>query len=199
MVQDSKGVGILVANGFSENEYLGIKHRLGDAGIEYNIISPEENEVRSYTSLKNEIDVDYTVEGLFERIDEYVLKSDPLSYEMVIIPGGSFSSYKLISDDFSIDFINEIYYNNKILAAISDGTQVISELDDIKGKFVTSPMQYKDDLLKKGALWVDNEIAIDKGLITSRNYNDLDIFMNKVVDSLIHTRVLKSYMKKYTV
>jgi protease I len=84
-----------------------------------------------------------------------------------------------------VDFVTEFMHSGKVVAAICHGPWVLVETGLLRGKKVTSYPSIKTDLKNAGALWEDNEVVVDKGLITSRNPNDIPAFNKKIVEEIL--------------
>jgi protease I len=85
-------------------------------------------------------------------------------------------------DKDAINFIRSFFKEGKPVAAICHGPQLLIEADVLQGREMTSYPSIKTDLKNAGAKWVDNEVVVDMGLITSRTPADLDAFNAKIIE-----------------
>ena len=104
-------------------------------------------------------------------------------YEGILIPGG-FSPDNMRRTESTKDLVKEFCTQNKPIAAICHGPWMMASCCDLKGKDMTSFFSIKDDLVNAGANWVDREVVVSGNLITSRNPNDLPVFVKTFVDAV---------------
>jgi protease I len=83
-----------------------------------------------------------------------------------------------------VEFVRRMYDQGKVVAAICHAGWMLASAEIIRGKKLTSFYSIKDDLVNAGAEWVDQEVVVDKNLITSRNPHDLPAFCRAIVDAL---------------
>ncbi|MCR3956335.1 MAG: type 1 glutamine amidotransferase [Gudongella sp.] len=104
-------------------------------------------------------------------------------YAGILIPGG-FSPDNMRRTESTKDLVKEFCSQNKPIAAICHGPWMMASCCDLKGKDMTSFFSIKDDLINAGANWVDREVVVSGNLITSRNPNDLPVFVKTFVDAV---------------
>ena len=104
-------------------------------------------------------------------------------YAGILIPGG-FSPDNMRRTESTKDLVKEFCTQNKPIAAICHGPWMMASCCDLKGKDMTSFFSIKDDLVNAGANWVDREVVVSGNLITSRNPNDLPVFVKTFVDAV---------------
>ena len=104
-------------------------------------------------------------------------------YAGILIPGG-FSPDNMRRTESTKDLVKEFCTQNKPIAAICHGPWMMASCCDLKGKDMTSFFSIKDDLINAGANWVDREVVVSGNLITSRNPNDLPVFVKTFVDAV---------------
>jgi len=170
-----KKVAILATNGFEESELLEPKRALEKEGAEVYVVSPESRKIKGWKdgNWSSEIDVDVLVHD--------VGKSD---FDALVLPGGVINPDKLRRDQASVQFVKDFISSKKPVAAICHGPQMLIEADAVKGKTLTSFPSIKTDLQNAGANWVDQDVVVDDGLITSRNPGDLAAFSKKIIEEI---------------
>ena len=104
-------------------------------------------------------------------------------YDALVIPGGG-SPDHLRGDEKVVDFVRGFLDANKLVAAVCHGPQLLIEAEGVRGKTLTSFPAIKTDLKNAGATWVDQEVAIDGNLITSRKPDDLPAFSAAILERL---------------
>ncbi len=171
----NKRVAILATNGFEESELFEPKRALEDSGAKVDIVSLKSGEIKGWKddNWSKSISVDKT-------IDE-VNQSD---YNALMLPGGVINPDKLRRNDKAIAFVRDFFKNQKPVAAICHGPQLLIEADVVDGRKMTSFKSIKTDLKNAGANWVDEEVVVDEGLVTSRSPKDLSAFCNKLIEEV---------------
>ena len=111
-------------------------------------------------------------------IDEVV--SD--EYAGLVLPGGVANPDELRLNPKVVGFVREFFEAKKPVAAICHGPWTFIEADVVRGRTVTSWPSLKTDLKNAGANWVDQEVVVDNGLVTSRRPDDLPAFCQKMVE-----------------
>jgi protease I len=172
---DNKKVAILVADGFEESEFNKPLEALKEAGAQVDVISLNEGKVRSWSNgnWSNEYPVDKTVKTV-----------NAADYDALVLPGGVMNPDKLRIDTDAVSFVGGFFEDSKPVAAICHGPWLLIETGELKGRKVTSYPSLKTDLENAGAKWVNEEVVVDEGLVTSRNPDDLPAFCQKMVEEI---------------
>ncbi len=170
-----KKVAILTENGFEEVELTSPKKALEDTGAEVEIISPQKEKVKAWAHdhWSIEIPVDVNVED-----------ADPNEYDGLIVPGGVLNPDKMRMDENCVKFAQHFLETGKPVAAICHGPQLLIETGLLDGRNMTSYASIKTDLINAGASWIDREVVVDNGLVTSRSPKDLDAFNKKMIEEI---------------
>lgn len=175
MEQTLKGkrIAILVANGFEQVELTEPKKVLEEAGAETHIISPVKGKVRGWkeTDWGDEFPVDVPLS-----------EANPRHYDALLLPGGVMNPDKLRLEEKATEFIRTIAVSGKPIAAICHGPWALIEAGITRGRRMTSYPSIKTDLLNAGAHWVDTEVVVDMGLVTSRKPADIPAFNRKMLE-----------------
>ena len=170
---DGKKVAILVTNGFEETELTSPKEALEDAGAETQIVSPAEKKVRSWAE---------TDWGSKFKVDVPLNQANAADYDALLLPGGVMNPDHLRLEPKAISFIREFFDAGKPVAAICHGPWTLIDAGVVKGRRMTSYPSIKTDLKNAGANWVDEEVVVDNGLVTSRKPDDLPAFNHKMIE-----------------
>jgi len=172
---ERKTVAILAANGFEESELKEPKKALENAGADVHIVSLESGSIKGWAdgNWSNSYDVDKTIDN--------VNQSD---YNALVLPGGVINPDLLRRNDKAIAFVKSFFENSKPVAAICHAPWLLAEADVLKGRKVTSFNSIKTDIVNAGANWVDEEVVVDSGLVTSRSPKDLPAFNKKLVEEV---------------
>jgi protease I len=166
-------VAIVVANGFEQVEMTDPKKALEEAGAQTDIFSPEKGTVRGWqhTEWGDEFDVDVPLE-----------EADPASYDALLLRGGVMNPDKLRMNETAVRFVKSFFDSGKPVAAICHGPWTLIEAGAVKGRRVTSWPSIRTDLKNAGANWVDREVVVDNGLVTSRKPDDIPAFNRKMIE-----------------
>ena len=172
---ERKTVAILAANGFEESELKEPKKALENAGADVHIVSLESGSIKGWAdgNWSNSYNVDKTIDN--------VNQSD---YNALVLPGGVINPDLLRRNDKAIAFVKSFFENSKPVAAICHAPWLLAEADVLKGRKVTSFNSIKTDIVNAGANWVDEEVVVDSGLVTSRSPKDLPAFNKKLVEEV---------------
>lgn len=172
---EGKRVAILAADGFEESELKSPKAALIEAGVKVDVISLEKGEVRGWSNK------DWSGTCPVDKVITEVKADD---YDMLVIPGGMYNPDTLRTDQNALRFTRDFFEQHKPVAAICHGPWVLISAGVVDGRTMTSYPSIKDDLGNAGAKWVDKEVVVDKGLVTSRSPKDLEAFNKKVLEEL---------------
>jgi protease I len=170
-----KRIAILATNGFEEIELSSPKEHLEKEGWKVEIVSPESGSIRSWASK------DW---GKEYEVDQELKNANASDYDALVLPGGVINPDKLRTNEDALSFIKEFFIAGKPVASICHGPQILISAALVKGRKMTSYPSIKVDLINAGAEWHDQEVVVDKGLVTSRDPNDLPAFNKKMVEEI---------------
>jgi protease I len=175
MADELKGkkIAALVDNGFEQSELLEPKRALEQAGAEVHVVSPQSGEVKSWQ---------HTGWGQAVRVDRGLDAAKAGEYDGLLLPGGVMNPDHLRMNDKAVSFVRDFVAANKPIAAICHGPWTLIEAGGVKGRRVTSWPSLKTDLTNAGASWSDQEVVVDRGLVTSRKPDDLPAFNRKMIE-----------------
>jgi protease I len=168
-----KKIAILVTDGFERVEMTQPRSALQKAGAETILISPKSDSVQGW----NHFD-----KGEEFPVDLPLDRADANDYDGLVLPGGLANPDQLRVNDRAIAFIRSFIEAGKPVAAICHGPWTLIEADAVRGRTLTSWPSLKTDLRNAGANWVDREVVVDRGVITSRNPDDIPAFNEKIVE-----------------
>lgn len=114
-------------------------------------------------------------------VDRVVSDTGPADYDALVLPGGVANPDFLRTDKDAVDFVRGFVKQDKPIAVICHGPWTLIEANVVRGKTITSWPSVQTDLRNAGANWVDREVVIDQGLISSRKPDDLPAFCAALV------------------
>ena len=179
MAQELQGkkVAFLAADGYEESELKKPWRALEEAGAELTLVSLQEGEV---TAL-NEQELK---PGATHPVDKVVGEARAEDYDALVLPGGVGNPDKLRADPDAVEFVRAFFEAGKPVGAICHGPWTIVEADVERGRTLTSYPSIKTDIRNAGGTWVDEEVHVDQGFVTSRNPDDLEAFNAKTIEEI---------------
>ena len=170
---DGKKIAILVADGFEQVEMTKPKKALEKAGASVEIVSPNHWRVKG---------VHHDKPGDKFKVDVHLKKADPNDYDGLVLPGGLMNPDTLRADPDAVKFVKAFFTAHKPVAAICHGPWILINAGVVKGRTMTSYESIQMDLKNAGARWVNKEVVVDNGLVTSRKPDDLPAFNRKMIE-----------------
>jgi protease I len=169
----NKKVAILATDGVEQVELIKPKQALEQAGAQTQVISPKSDRIQGFNhhDKGDEIPVDVSLD-----------RANPNDYDALVLPGGAYNPDQLRTDPKAVQFIRSFFEAGKPVAAICHAPWTLIEAGVVKGRTLTSWHSLQTDLRNAGATWVDQEVVVDQGLVTSRNPQDIPAFNNKMIE-----------------
>jgi protease I len=177
-----KRVAILVADNFEQVEMTEPRKALAAAGVSTFVVSPVKDQVKG---------VHHDKPGDTFKVDIPLDDARADQFDMLMLPGGLMSPDALRMDEKAIRLVLEFYRSGKPIAAICHGPWLLAEAGIAGGAKLTSWPAIKTDMRNAGAEWIDEEVVVDQGIVTSRSPNDIPAFNSKMLEELgegIHAR-----------
>ena len=173
--QELKGkrVAIVAADMVERVELIEPRRALEEAGATTELISLKPGEIRTF----NHFDPAES-----ERVDKAVEEVDASDYDALMIPGGVGNPDQLRGDENMVAFVREFFEQGKPVAAICHAPWVLIDAGVVRGRTLTSWPTVGTDLRNAGATWVDKEVVVDSGLVTSRMPADIPAFNKKMIE-----------------
>lgn len=176
---EGKRIAFLVTDGFEQVEFTQPWDEIKAAGADVELISLKSGEVQGM----NHHDKADTFE-----VDKLVSEVNSADYDGLVLPGGVSNPDALRMDEDAVEFVKEFFEEKKPIAAICHGPWTLVEAGVLKGKTITSWPSLKTDIKNAGGKWVDEEVHVDNGLVTSRKPEDLDAFCAKAIEEFAEGR-----------
>jgi len=168
-----KKVAIVVTDGFEEVEMTEPRRALQAEGAETVIVSPKGDRVKGWN---------HTQWGESFDVDVPIQQAHPEDYDALLLPGGAMNPDKLRMDQKVVSFVRSFFDEGKPVAAICHGPWLLIDAGVVEGRRVTSWPSIRIDLRNAGADVVDEEVVVDRGLVTSRMPDDIPAFNRKMVE-----------------
>ena len=182
MADELKGrkVAILVANeGVEQVELTEPRKAVEDAGAQTTLVSLENDEIQGM----NHFDKGDTFQA-----DVAVADADASDFDALLLPGGVGNPDQLRADEDAVAFTRAFFEAGKPVGVICHGPWTLVEAGVLKGRTITSWPSLQTDIRNAGGTWVDEEVHVDQGLVSSRNPDDLPAFCAKVVEEFAEGR-----------
>lgn len=165
--------------GIEEAELTEPWKAIKDAGATPKLIAPENGEVQALNHLDKSST--YTVDQALE-------DADPDEYDALVLPGGVANPDQLRTDERAIQFVQQIFAAGKPVGVICHGPWTLVEADLVHGRKLTSWPSLQTDIRNAGGEWVDEEVVVDEGLVSSRKPDDLPAFCAKIIEEFAEGR-----------
>jgi protease I len=170
---DGMKVAILVAEGFEQVELTEPKKALDEAGAQTRIVSPAKGEVQGWNH--------------FDKADKFKVdvpleQADAGNFDALLLPGGVANPDQLRIITKAVQFVRDFFDAGKPVAVICHGPWTLIDAGVAKGRTITSWPSLKADLSNAGAKWVDQEVVVDNGLVSSRKPADIPAFNRKMLE-----------------
>lgn len=172
-------VAVLATDGVEQVELTKPVEALKAAGADVRIVSPKGGEIQGF----NHFDKADRI-----HVDQELSQADAGGFDAIVLPGGVINPDQLRLEPAAIDFIRSFAQAGKPIAAICHGPWTLINADAVRGRTMTSWPSLQTDLRNAGAEWVDEEVVVDNGLVTSRNPDDLPAFCAKMVEEFAEGR-----------
>jgi protease I len=170
---EGKRIAILATDGVEESELVKPREALDAAGAETVLVSPKKENIQAF----KHHDKAHRLE-----VDLALAEADASAFDALLLPGGALNPDSLRTDPKAIAFVQAFARAGKAIAAICHGPWLLVEAGLVSGRTVTSWPSIQTDLKNAGANWVDQEVVVDGGLITSRKPADIPAFARTAIE-----------------
>jgi protease I len=172
---DGKKIAFVATDGVEQVELTRPWDAVKDAGGAPELVSIESGKIQGFNHLDKADTFD---------VDRAASDANADDYDGLILPGGVANPDRLRTDDDVVSFIHAFFEAGKPVAVICHGPWTLIEADVVRDRTLTSWPSLKTDLRNAGASWVDEEVVVDEGLVSSRKPDDLDAFCAKAVEEI---------------
>jgi protease I len=171
---NGKKVAILVANeGIEQVELTEPRKALEAAGATVELLAPESGEAQAFNHLDKADSFP---------VDRAVGDASAGDYDALMLPGGVANPDNLRMHADAVAFVRAFFDAGKPVAAICHAPWTLVEADVLRGRTITSWPSLQTDVRNAGGTWVDEQVVVDEGLVTSRKPDDLEAFNAKMVE-----------------
>ena len=165
-------VAVLATDGFEQSELEAPVEALKAAGATVEVVSLEPGQIQG---------MDHEEKGRMVPVDRALANASAADYDALVLPGGVGNPDKLRVQAPAVDFVRAFSQAGKPIAAICHGPWTLINAGALDGRRVTSWPSLEADLRNAGADWVDEEVVVDRGLVTSRKPDDLAAFCSSMI------------------
>jgi protease I len=176
---EGKTVAFLATDGVEQIELTDPWKQVEEEGGKPELISLGSGEIQGFEHLDK---------GDTFPVDRTASEADPADYDGLVLPGGVANPDFLRADEDAVRFVRGFFEAGKPVAAICHGPWTLVEADVVRGRTLTSWPSLKTDIENAGGEWVDEEVHVDSGLVTSRKPDDLPAFCDKLAEEICEGR-----------
>jgi protease I len=166
---------IIATDGFEQLELTVPRDELRKAGAKVDVATPTGNSIRGWNK---------TNWGESAPADLKIASVSPDDYDGLVLPGGVINPDKLRIDADAMRVVEAFLDSSKVVAAICHGPWLLVQADAARGRTMTSYPSIRKDVENAGARWVDQEVVVDDGIVTSRSPDDLKAFVPKIIEEI---------------
>jgi protease I len=164
---------MMAQEGVEEVELTKPWEAVKEAGATPELVAPEKGEVQAFNHLDK---------GSTFPVDRTLGEVQPGEYDAVVLPGGVANPDELRLDERAVRFLQQFFSEGKPVGVICHGPWTLVEGDLVRDRTITSWPSLKTDIRNAGGHWVDEEVVVDQGLVSSRKPDDLPAFCAKIVE-----------------
>lgn len=174
---DGKTVAILAADMVEEAELVQPRQALLDAGARVEILSLTEGEIQSFHDLELTFGERYPVDAAVKAVQ-------PGHYDALLLPGGVGNPDRLRTDESAVSFVRGFAESGKPVGVLCHGPWTLVEAGVLRGRTITSWPSLQTDIRNAGGMWVDQQVVVDEGIVSSRKPDDIPAFNEKLIEEI---------------
>lgn len=168
---DGKKVAFLLTNGYEDSELTSPWEAVTAEGAEAVVVSPESGTLEGK-------------KGHAAKVNLAASEAHATDFDALVLPGGVVNADHLRMDKDSVRFTRDFFTEKKPVSVICHGAWILADAQVLRGRKLTSYPSLQTDLRNAGAEWVDEEVVVDQGLVSSRTPEDLPAFNAKTVEEI---------------
>jgi protease I len=168
-----KKIAFLATDGVEQIELIEPWKAVEQAGGEPELLSIQPGKIQGFQHLDK---------GEEFSVDKHVSQAEPDDYDGLVLPGGVANPDFLRMDEDAVRFVKNFFETGKPVGVICHGPWTLVEAGVVKGRKITSWPSLETDIRNAGGSWVDEEVVVDAGLVSSRKPDDLPAFCAKIVE-----------------
>lgn len=172
-------IAVLATDGVEQIELTKPVEALRAAGAQVELVSPKDGQIQGFNHHDKADKLD---------VDRRLAEADAASYQALVLPGGVINPDQLRMEPKAIEFVRSFAQAGKPIAAICHGPWTLIDAGAVEGRRMTSWPTLQTDLKNAGAEWVDEEVVVDNGLVTSRKPDDLPAFCARMIEEFAEGR-----------
>lgn len=172
---NEKRVAILATDGFEQSELEEPMKALRNAGATVSIVSPKKGQIQG---------MKHAEKGDLFDVDLPLSRVKEADFDALVLPGGLMNPDELRSTPEAVDFVREFGQTGKPIAAICHGPWLLIEAGLVENHRLTSWPAIQTDIKNAGGIWMDEEVVVDNGMVTSRSPDDLPAFNAKMIEEI---------------
>ena len=176
---DSARVAILALDGVEQSELLEPRDALKAAGCDVKVVSLKSGNIKGWQ------DGDW---GVNIRVDATLGDVTSDDFDVLVLPGGTIKGDKIRQENAAVNFAREFVDSGKVVGAICHGVQLLIEAGAVEGRKITGASAIRTDIINAGAQWQNQAAVTDKGIVTSRQPQDIPCFVNKLKEEISEGR-----------
>ena len=177
-----KHIAIIATDMVEQVELVEPRKALENAGAKTELLSIKPGKIQGFNHFDKADE---------HEVDKLVEEADASDYDALLIPGGVGNPDQLRADENVVQFARDFFEEGKPVAAICHGPWVLVEAGVVKGRKLTSWPSLQTDIRNAGGNWVDEQVVVDQGLVTSRKPDDIPAFNDKMIEEFaegVHAR-----------
>lgn len=168
-------IGVVVASGFEQADMTALSKALAEAGHQIAVVSTKKHAVRSWDNTHWAGDIPVDVAAIDAKAEDFAA---------LVLPGGILGADTLRSDDYITRLVRDAATQGKPVTAMGHAVWVLIEAGLARGRTMTSHPALRTDVTNAGAIWRDEAVVNDGGVISARNSHDVGAFAAAVVTAV---------------